>query len=123
MPSAAPRPCTHPGCGALVHDGSGRCAKHPKKAWVRNRPAAIKRLTGRALQRMREERKRDAPLCVECAKVGIVRLWDKLDHIVPLEEGGTNDPSNLQGLCDEHHDAKTELERRRGLHRAAYRGR
>ncbi|WP_287919908.1 HNH endonuclease [Comamonas sp.] len=117
MPSAAPRPCSHPGCGVLVRDGTGRCPKHPKQAWSRNRPAPIKRLAGRALQRLREQRKQENPLCVDCSTLGVVRLWDVLDHTVSLEEGGTNDPSNMQGLCHEHHDAKTELERQRGIAR------
>ncbi|MDH0049642.1 HNH endonuclease [Comamonas terrigena] len=118
VPSAAPRPCSHPGCGVLVSDGTGRCPKHPKKAWARNRPAPIKRLSGRALQRLREDRKRENPLCVECKRRGEVRLWDVLDHVIPLEEGGTNDPGNLQGLCHDCHGAKTERERRRGIQRA-----
>jgi 5-methylcytosine-specific restriction protein A len=41
-----------------------------------------------------------------------------LDHTIPLEEGGTNDPDNLQGLCHDCHDAKTERERLRGIKRA-----
>lgn len=118
MPSAAPRPCSHPGCGVLVRDGTGRCPKHPKKAWARNRPAPIKRLSGRALQRMREKKKQENPLCWMCQEVGLVRLWDVLDHHVPLEEGGTNDESNLRGLCHDCHDAKSERERQRGLQRA-----
>ena len=67
---------------------------------------------------MREERKQDNPLCVECVKEGVVKLWDVLDHIVPIEEGGTNEPGNLQGLCHTHHNAKSERERQRGLRRA-----
>ena len=37
MPSAAPRPCSHPGCGGLVRDGTGRCPKHPKQSWAKKR--------------------------------------------------------------------------------------
>ena len=36
-----------------------------------------------------------------------------LDHIKPLAEGGTNDRSNLQGLCGRHHDEKTRAENRK----------
>ena len=124
MATAAPRPCSHPGCGVLVRDGTARCPKHPKQAWVRNRPAPIKRLSGRPLQRLRAKSKEQNPLCVQCQAAGFVRLWDVLDHIVPLEEGGTNDESNLQGLCHDCHDEKTERERQRGIQRAwaRYRG-
>lgn len=60
---------------------------------------------------------RSNPLCCECQALGITRLWTQRDHIVPLAEGGTDDPSNIQGLCDEHHDAKSKAEalRARGV--------
>lgn len=57
------------------------------------------------------------PLCVECEKRGIVRAWTQRDHIVPLHKGGTDEPWNVQGLCDECHAAKSAAEesnRRRG---------
>ncbi|MBF9263925.1 HNH endonuclease [Paracidovorax cattleyae] len=118
MPIAAPRPCTHPGCGRLVHDGSGRCDKHPKPAWTK-RPDAVKRVTGRRLQRMRAELFARDPLCAECRRLGLVVLATQRDHIVPLEEGGADEVTNTQGLCDEHHDAKSKAERERGARRAA----
>ncbi len=38
----------------------------------------------------------------KCAACG--RLWvsyrDHIDHIIPREQGGSNDESNLQPLCD-----------------------
>lgn len=37
----------------------------------------------------------------------------ELDHIVPLWEGGTDDPTNLQVLCSCCHAVKTALERPR----------
>ncbi len=36
-------------------------------------------------------------------------LWE-LDHIVPLIDGGSHDPSNLQTLCTPCHIDKTRLE-------------
>ena len=38
-------------------------------------------------------------------------LWE-LDHIVPLVDGGTHDPSNLQTLCTPCHKKKTAQEAR-----------
>lgn len=35
-----------------------------------------------------------------------------VDHILPLWIGGTNRDDNLEGLCVEHHKAKTSLEAR-----------
>lgn len=45
-------------------------------------------------------------------------LWE-LDHIVPLVDGGSHDPSNLQTLCTPCHKKKTAQEARE---RAARRG-
>ena len=116
MPTAAPRPCSHPGCGALVRDGSGRCAKHPKPAWAK--PAtATKRITGRRLQAMRAELFTREPLCAVCQRLGRVTLATQRDHIKALAEGGADDASNVQGLCTTCHDAKTKEEAARGVRR------
>lgn len=42
------------------------------------------------------------------------RVWsphrDQVDHRTPLEQGGSNEDSNLDLLCDECHKAKTAAE-------------
>lgn len=116
MPLAAPRPCTHVGCGRLVHDGSGRCPKHPKVAWEK-RPEPTKRVTGRRLQAMRAALFARNPLCVHCQASGQAVLATQRDHIVSLEEGGPDDDSNTQGLCDACHEAKSLAEALRGRRR------
>lgn len=63
---------------------------------------------------MRERLFRRAPLCVECTKEGVVRLAVHRDHVIPLAEGGADDESNEQGLCHEHHQAKSSQEALRG---------
>jgi 5-methylcytosine-specific restriction protein A len=50
------------------------------------------------------------PLCVECEKQGKVSVVEEWDHIVPLWDGGADTEANLQGLCHEHHAAKSALE-------------
>lgn len=47
-----------------------------------------------------------------CQRCGCVWLpWrDQVDHDVPLEQGGSNDDSNLNLLCDDCHKAKTARE-------------
>lgn len=117
MPSAAPRPCTHPGCGVLVRDGTGRCPKHPKPAWAK-KPTAAKRITGRRLQQLRKALFKREPLCRVCYRQGVVKLATTRDHIVPLEEGGQDVEENVQPICDDCHDAKSKAERARGLKRA-----
>lgn len=116
MPIAAPRPCTHPGCGVLVRDGTGRCPQHPKTNWVKATP--VKRITGRRLQTLRADLFEREPLCAECRRQGRVTLATQRDHIVSLEEGGTEDPENIQGLCHDCHDVKSKAERARGLRRS-----
>lgn len=113
MPVAAPKPCSYPGCGVLVRDGTGRCAKHPRETWV-HKPIAVKRITGRRLQAMREALFRRNPLCVACQAHGKVTLATQRDHILSLGEGGLDDSSNEQGLCDDCHRDKSLAEALRG---------
>jgi hypothetical protein len=47
------------------------------------------------------------PLCAWCQRLGIVRLAKHVDHIVPVARGGAATFANSQGVCPEHHDAKT----------------
>ena len=117
MPISAPKPCGHAGCGKLVRDGSGRCEAHKAEAWVK-KPTAAKRITGRKLQRLRAELFERDPLCVECKKLGTVKLATQRDHIVSLEEDGEDADHNTQGLCDDHHDAKSKAERQRAQRRS-----
>ena len=117
MPNLPPKPCSFPGCGALVRDGSGRCVKHPRVAWAKQ-SGAVKRVTGRQLQNMRDSLFRRNPLCVECERMGRVTAATQRDHIKPLAEGGTEDDSNVQALCRPCHDAKTQGEAARGRQRA-----
>jgi len=44
--------------------------------------------------------------CVECGDSDSLEA----DHIVPLEEGGTDSLENLQALCHDHHKRKTAQE-------------
>jgi len=58
---------------------------------------------------------RDAYTCAMCGKV-IYGPKAHVDHIRPLEEGGTDDDANLQVLCEADHGRKTrEEQRRRGI--------
>lgn len=55
-----------------------------------------------------------SPLCVECERMGRVTLATQRDHIKPLAEGGTDDDSNVQGLCSSCHEDKSLAEALRG---------
>ncbi|MFZ3002066.1 MAG: HNH endonuclease signature motif containing protein [Undibacterium umbellatum] len=54
------------------------------------------------------------PLCADCKKVGRVALATQRDHVIPLAEGGPDDETNEQGLCDACHEAKSLAEAQRG---------
>lgn len=112
MPRSAPKKCSYVGCRKLVSDGSGRCEDHARPAWVK-RTEVTKRITGRRLQRMRADLFAREPLCAECRLAGRVTLATQRDHIIPLCEGGLDDETNEQGLCDSCHEAKSLAEAQR----------
>lgn len=57
------------------------------------------------------------PYCAKCEKQGIFTLGTTPDHIVPLGEGGADDCTNLQTLCDPCHAEKSKAEQARGRDR------
>mgnify|MGYP003345949436 CR=1 FL=1 len=58
---------------------------------------------------------RDACRCRACSRV-VNGKAAHVDHVVPLEDGGTDHPDNLQTLCEACHGRKTRAEQgRRGL--------
>lgn len=66
---------------------------------------------------MRAELFASNPLCVECLRNGRITRATQRDHIKPLAEDGNDDHSNVQGLCDACHDAKSKAEAERGRKR------
>jgi 5-methylcytosine-specific restriction enzyme A len=48
---------------------------------------------------------------------GKVVLVTQRDHVIPLAEGGQDDASNEQGLCDPCHEAKSLAESLRARRR------
>lgn len=57
---------------------------------------------------------RDCGLCRACARKGFVTKADAVDHILPKDQGGTDDHLNLEAICDPCHAAKTNVERQGG---------
>lgn len=116
MPIAAPTPCRHPGCPALLTT-PGYCDAHR---------AAVHRDYGRARRTFDTERTfyqsaawravraaflRAHPLCGECTARGRNVASTVADHVVPLKDGGARfDWSNLQALCVSCHNRKTARE-------------
>lgn len=59
---------------------------------------------------IRARQLRHHPLCAECLRRGRVAEATEVDHVVRLEDGGTDHPDNLQSLCHDCHAAKTARE-------------
>ena len=110
MPMAAPTPCRI--CRQLD------CQAHTRKAWESARPTT--RITGRKLQRMRASLFTRQPWCVVCLakEPFIYELATIRDHRIPLSEGGRDDETNEQPICQDCHQQKTQMESARGSHRA-----
>lgn len=77
----------------------------------KNHGSAGKRWVGEKAQKWRAMILSTHPLCVHCKTKGLITKSEEADHIIPLEDGGTYDPSNGQGLCKECHKAKTAKDR------------
>lgn len=71
---------------------------------------ATTRLRGDTWMKIRREVLVDGGFaCVDC---GLVAMSNQIDHDVPLEQGGSNNKSNLRIRCISCHAAKTATENR-----------
>ena len=91
------------------------CPRHAatpvRAAYDDSRLSSAKRGYGRQWRKTRERILSRDPLCVN--PFGIeqhVVFSADVDHIVPREQGGSDDDSNLQGLCHSCHSRKTAIE-------------
>lgn len=91
--------------------------KAEREPWQRA-SIAPKRMRGTTLQNARRELFDREPLCRECRKHDRTTAATIRDHIVPLAEGGTDDDSNIQPLCQDCSDLKTQQESKRGRYGA-----
>jgi 5-methylcytosine-specific restriction protein A len=74
---------------------------------------------GRPWRRKREAvLKRDGYLCQPCNRDNRITLATEVDHVIPQAEGGSDDETNLQAICDTCHKAKTAEESKRGVNRS-----
>jgi 5-methylcytosine-specific restriction protein A len=85
--------------------------------WTKN-AGPTTRIRGRELQRRRRVLFAQYPMCVLCPKRGTNNRSTIRDHIIPLAEGGTEDEDNIQAICIDCSDLKTEEESKRGVRRS-----
>lgn len=108
MTARLPRACAVPGC-PNTSIGSPRCSVHttPK---VDPRPNSRARGYDHSWEKTAAAVRREEPWCrlhlARNQKVSTAHV----DHIVPRARGGTDDRSNLQGLCSSCHSSKTVRE-------------
>lgn len=71
------------------------------------KPVRVERLRGSQLIKRNRRMAMKAPLCVHCKAKGLTSVVKQWDHVIPLYAGGADHESNLQGLCEPCHVAKT----------------
>jgi 5-methylcytosine-specific restriction enzyme A len=113
MPVKPKRPCSTPGCAALVAEGS-RCPAHQAAHYRQQdagRPSSSDRGYDTRWRTLRLHVLAREPLCRSCRARGLIKRASEVDHIVPIRAGGARyDKSNLQPLCRSCHSAKTMRE-------------
>ncbi len=90
--------CSSPGCPSLTRERF--CPRH-QHAYNRIRAAANAFYSSREWRALRALFLAAHPFCHFCG----LRATE-VDHIIPRNQGGTDDPSNLMGLCKSCHSRK-----------------
>ena len=131
MPPRALRPCSSPGCAALVT--RGRCPAHQAaqeqtrkdfRPLERRRPSSAASGYDWKWREFRAWWLRAHPLCgdrlggrsgehSQCAREGRAVAASQVDHIVPLRADRSRllDQTNVQSLCHSCHSRKTRRDR------------
>jgi 5-methylcytosine-specific restriction protein A len=97
MPTSARSRCTWPGCPQLAVK-RGRCREHRDQRSRERYASTWRKLSAYVLARDH--------WCVQCN----YQRATQVDHIVARSKGGTDDLSNLRGLCATCHSRKTTTE-------------
>lgn len=102
MPYAPLKSCTWPGCANQVQ--RGRCKDHQPPSRNTKRSDAF--YGSARWYTLRARHLNEEPQCRRCGSTNRLQV----DHIVAREDGGTDDPWNLQTLCIYCHSRKTYRE-------------
>ena len=119
MPKRAAKPCSWPGCPALVRGRGSYCLEHAQQVQQRTdarRGSSAQRGYGYRWQRLRAMFLSANPLCADPFNIHADHpvLATDVDHILPRSRGGRDNWDNLQALCHSCHSRKTASETQRG---------
>lgn len=111
MPQAATHPCNKARCTNLTVNRF--CEEHTSTTWDNYHQGKNRheRGYGNAWEKLRRKiLKRDKQLCQVCIKLGLYTPAQAVDHIIPKSNNGTDQPNNLQSICNACHKVKTYSE-------------
>lgn len=97
--------CNVHGCPNIAVN-KGRCALHPRPSWQGHR--GFEGYKGEYLKN-RNQVLKEEPCCRLCGKPAVT-----VDHIKAKSQGGTDERSNLRGLCQDCHDKRSKEQAAKG---------
>jgi 5-methylcytosine-specific restriction protein A len=106
MPNSAMRPCSYPGCNALVR--SGRCEQHPMDHALFHNPEHQKLYNTARWRRRSQAQLIKQPWCEACLRANVYTAATESDH-VERHNGDVRKffGGRLQSLCASCHSRKT----------------
>ncbi|WP_057745739.1 HNH endonuclease [Liquorilactobacillus capillatus] len=116
--------CNHAGCRELVPFNERYCSKHKQtynkqvyytRTYDSNESKMQQFYHSAAWRRLSRRFLENNPVCVKCYEDGVIRKADVVDHVQEVKDNWSRrlDESNLQALCNVHHNAKTRNERKK----------
>ncbi|EJF00900.1 HNH endonuclease [Liquorilactobacillus mali] len=116
--------CNHAGCRTLVPFNERYCVKHKqelnkyrynKRMYNSNESKYQQFYKSTAWRRLSRRFLENNPICVKCYEDGVIRKADVVDHVQEVKDNWSRrlDESNLQALCNSHHNTKTRNERKK----------
>lgn len=114
MATRPPRACRKPGCRNTAQDGSAYCPHHyltsKPTAWATSTASRHDRGYDNDWYKIAKVVRAEEPICRVCQR----NATQQVDHITPKARGGTDDRTNLQGICKACHARKTASEGKAG---------
>jgi 5-methylcytosine-specific restriction protein A len=101
MARNTPHLCAEPGCGEVLLDGPGRCAKHRRAGWSGPRYPGYDSRWNKLSRKVRRER----PLCERCRQRPSTQVHHRRHLKFP--DPHWYDERELEALCDPCHRSET----------------